>query len=252
VHLVQGHVRTAGDVEEEAARTFDADVQERAAQGLLGRDRGPVVAIGLADGHQARAPARHHRAHIRKVKVDQPRDGDQLGDALDALAQRVVGQCEGLLDAGPVVGQLEEPVIGDDDQGVHALPQPREAFLGHAPPPGALEGERPGDDAHRQDAHFPGQPGDHRRRARARAAAHAAGHEQEVGVSEQGPDIIAGFPGCHLTDLRVAARAEPPGQLLADVEPAWSVGLHQRLGIGVDGDELDPPDAQLDHPVDDV
>ena len=43
--------------------------------------------------------------------------------------------------------------------------------------------------------------------------------------------------------------AEAPRGLPADVELHLRVGHEQRLGVGVDGDELDAPEACLDHPV---
>jgi hypothetical protein len=55
-----------------------------------------------------------------------------------------------------------------------------------------------------------------------------------------------------LPDFRVAAGAEALGDVLADVELQLGVAHEQRLGIGVDPDELDPAHAGVDHPVDGV
>src|SRR3712207_8472549 len=44
--------------------------------------------------HQRRAGVLHDRPHVGEVEVDEPRDRDQVGDALDALAQDVVGRSE--------------------------------------------------------------------------------------------------------------------------------------------------------------
>ena len=49
--------------------------------------------------------------------------------------------------------------------------------------------------------------------------------------------------------LGVGAGAEPAGRLAADVELHLGIRHQQRLGVGVDGDELDAPEACLDHPV---
>ena len=53
-------------------------------------------------------------------------------------------------------------------------------------------------------------------------------------------------------DLGVGAGAEPAGQLLADVELELGVAHQQRLGVGVDGDELDALQPGVDHAVDGV
>ncbi len=55
-----------------------------------------------------------------------------------------------------------------------------------------------------------------------------------------------------LPDLGVGAGAEPTGELTADVELDVGVAHEERLGVGVDRDELDALEADLDHPVDGV
>ena len=53
-------------------------------------------------------------------------------------------------------------------------------------------------------------------------------------------------------DLGVGAGAEAAGQLAADVELDVGVAHQQGLGVGVDRDELDALESDLDHPVDGV
>ena len=53
-------------------------------------------------------------------------------------------------------------------------------------------------------------------------------------------------------DVGVGAGAEAAGELAADVELDVGVAHEQRLGVGVDGDELDALESDLDHPVDGV
>jgi hypothetical protein len=55
-----------------------------------------------------------------------------------------------------------------------------------------------------------------------------------------------------LADLGVGARAEPPGELTADVELDVGVAHEEGLRVGVHRDELDALEADLDHPVDGV
>ena len=55
-----------------------------------------------------------------------------------------------------------------------------------------------------------------------------------------------------LPDRRVAAGAEPAGDLVADADLVRRVGLEERLGIRVAGDELDAHHLGPDHPVDGV
>ena len=98
----------------------------------------------------------------------------------------------------------------------------------------------------------PGDPGDDGRATGAGAAALARGDEDHVGALEDLLDLLGVVLGGLLADLGVGAGAEPAGELAADVELDVGVAHQQRLGVGVDGDELDALEADLDHPVDGV
>ena len=56
-----------------------------------------------------------------KSTLTRPGNGDQVGDALDALAEDVVGDPEGLHDRGLLLDHLEQPVVLDHDQRVDLL-----------------------------------------------------------------------------------------------------------------------------------
>src|SRR2546423_1832771 len=115
--------------------------------------------------------------------------------------------------------------------------------------PAALEGEGPGHDAHRQGAEALADPGDDGRPARPRPAALAGGDEHHVGPLEDLGDLVAVFLGGQTADLGVGPGAEAPGQLTADVELHVGIAAEQRLGVGVDGDELDAFETGVDHAV---
>lgn len=55
-----------------------------------------------------------------------------------------------------------------------------------------------------------------------------------------------------LANLGVGASAEPTRELTAYVELDVGIGHEERLSIGVDRDELDTLEPDLDHPVDGV
>ena len=75
--------------------------------------------------------------------------------------------------------------------------------------------------------------------AGAGAAAFARGHEDHVGALEDLFDLLAVVFGGLAADVRVGPGAEAPGELAADVELDVGVAHQQRLGVGVDRDELD-------------
>ena len=58
----------------------------------------PVRPSGDAGAHDRQAHARHDRLHVGEVEVDQPRHEDEVRDALDRLAQHVVGRGERLVE----------------------------------------------------------------------------------------------------------------------------------------------------------
>ena len=90
------------------------------------------------------------------------------------------------------------------------------------------------------------------RRAGAGAAALAGGDEDHVGALQHLLDLLEVLLGRHPPDLRVAAGAEPAGEVAPDVELDVRLAHQQRLGVGVDRHELDALQAGVDHAVDGV
>ena len=90
------------------------------------------------------------------------------------------------------------------------------------------------------------------RRTGAGAAALAGGDEHHVGALDHLFDLVVVRLGGGAADLGVAAGAEPAGEVAPDVELDVGIAHQQRLGVGVDGDELDALEPGVDHPVDGV
>ncbi len=55
-----------------------------------------------------------------------------------------------------------------------------------------------------------------------------------------------------LRPVGIAARAQAAGELVADAHAHRRLTEHERLLIGVDGDELNPGQAFRDHPIDGI
>ena len=152
----------------------------------------------------------HDRAHVGEVEVDQAGDRDQVGDALHALAQDVVGHAEGVDDRRAALDDLDQPLVRDDDDRVDLLLQLGDAVLGAAGALGALEGERAGDHADGERALLTGDLGDDRGGAGARAAALARGDEDHVRTADGLLQLLAALLCGVAPDARVGARAEAP------------------------------------------
>ena len=54
------------------------------------------------------------------------------------------------------------------------------------------------------------------------------------------------------SDLGISAGSEPSRELLSDLQLHRRRRAPERLGVGVDGDELDATDALINHPVDGI
>ena len=65
-------------------------------------------------------------------------------------------------------------------------------------------------------------------------------------------DLLGVILGSPTTHLGVGACAESASELATDVELDVGVAHQQRLGVGVDRDELHTPQAEVDHAVDGV
>ncbi len=130
IDLEQAHVRPACHIEQNAARSINGHVQQIAANSGFRSLAGTVLAARGANRHQSGAAFAHDRPHIGKVEVDQARNGDQLGNALNALPQNIVGHAEGVIEAGPLVHDLEQPVVGDDNQGIDLALKVLDAHFG--------------------------------------------------------------------------------------------------------------------------
>ena len=164
----------------------------------------------------------------------------------------MVGLPEGVDDADVAIGERQQPVVRNDDEGVDLGSQVVDAGLGLGLAATALEAERPGDDTDGQGAQRAGDPGHDGRATGAGAAALAGRHEHHVGALEHLLDLLEVVLGRLLADLGVGARTQAAGQLTPDVELDVGIAHQQRLRVGVDGDELHALEADLDHAVDGV
>ena len=117
---------------------------------------------------------------------------------------------------------------------------------------GTLELERPRDDADGERAERSRDACDHRSAARAGAAALARGDEHHVGALQRLLDVVAGLGRGAEADVRVRAGSETAREVVPDVELDVGVAHLERLGVRVDGDELDAGEPCIDHSVDGV
>ena len=168
-----------------------------------------------ADAHQRRPCVAHDRADVGEVEVDEPGLGDQIGDALHALAQDVVGHPERVDDGCLPLDHLEQAVVLDHDQGVDAVAQLVDPALSLLGALASLERKRSRHHADRERPDLLAELRDDRRAARARAAAFAGGDEDHVGALQRLLQLVAALLRGGKADLGIGAGAEPAGRLRA-------------------------------------
>ena len=177
----------------------------------------------------------------------------KVGNALGALGKNPIGVGEGLQHGGLLLGDVEELVVGDDDEGVDAVGQGLDALLGGLLALATLKGEGLGDDGDGQRADL--VHSDVRNdgsSAGTGAAALAGGDEDHVGAGQGLGDVVAALVSCLAADLGVSAGAQAAREVGADVHLDVGIGDRQRLRVGIDGHELDAADTLFDHSIDRV
>jgi len=70
----------------------------------------------------------HDRPHVGEVEVDEAGNRDQVGDALNDLAQDVVGLPERVEDRRAPLDDREELLVRNDDERVDVLAQLADAI----------------------------------------------------------------------------------------------------------------------------
>ena len=250
---MEAYVVTAGDVHQHPAGAFDRGILEQGTgDGEVRCLHGSSVAASDPGAHGGQSHAAHDGANVREIEVDETGHDDKAGDALHRLPKHLVRCLEGVAQGGAAIQNLQQSLIGNGDQGVCHVAQGAHALLGLRLPGPALEFERLGDDAHRKASHIPGDPGDDRRRAGPRAAAHAGGNEHHVGSGQLQRQFLMAFLCGAATDLGIGARAHALRQFLSDLHPGRCQGRRECLQVRIDGHELDSGRARLNHVADSV
>ena len=176
-----------------AGRAGDRDVvEQRARDGLLRGLHGAVLAAADAGAHQRRAAVLHDGAHVGEVHVDDAGRGDEAGDALRGVQQHLVGLLERVLERDPLPDDREQALVR-----ARRSSCPRCLRSSAMPISACRIRFRPSNRNGLVTMPTVSAPmsrascGDDRRRAGAGAAAHAAGHEDQVGPLERRDDLVA-------------------------------------------------------------
>ena len=194
----------------------------------------------------------HDGGDVGKVQVDKAGVPDQVRDGLHRLTQHIVRDLKGVGKGDLLVGGVLQALVGDDDQGVHLVPELPDAGLRSPHPPGPLKAEGLRHDAHGEDVHLLGHLRHDGGAAGAGAAAHARGDEDHVGILQGLRDLAPALLGGLAAHLGIGAGALAVGQFLTDLDLIGGAGDVEGLLVGVHRHELHALGAGLHHAVDHV
>ncbi len=250
VNFMQGEAGAAGNVDQDALRALDGIVfEQRTGNGAVGGVDGAIRSGGNGGAHHGVALAVHDGFHVGKVAVDNARHGDDVGNALDGLAEDVVGDAERVEETGAALDGFHQAFVGDHDDGVDGANQFLQGLfrLQHAAL--AFESKRLRDNRDAQSAEFAGERSYYGRSAAAGASAEAGGDENHVRAFERFNNFVSVFEGSFAADLGIRARAEPFGEFRAELQLHGSLRELERLQVGIGRDEFDAFDFGADHAV---
>ena len=246
---MQTKIRAAGDGEQNALCAFHGGLEQRGVDCLLSGIERTVVTACRADAHESGAGIGHDGADVGKVDVNHARDGNQVRNTLDTVVEDLIGCAECLDDGQLFATELHQAVVRDNDERVTDVAQLLDARHCLAGTACALELEWTGNNADGQRPHLFRDGSNDRSGAGTSAATLAGGDEDHVrafqGILNLSLVVFCGG----LANLRVSARAETAGGFAADIELGVSIRENQRLGVGVNRDELNALQTFFDHAV---
>src|SRR6185312_7804558 len=71
VYLEEGHIHSTSNIEKNASRPANIDIQQRTGNRNLSSINGTRITVRLANRHQRGTSRRHNRFHISKVQINQ-------------------------------------------------------------------------------------------------------------------------------------------------------------------------------------
>ena len=116
--LFKADVRRTGDIENDALCTVDGRFKQGTLDSELRGLLGLVFACRASNAHVGIARVLHNGCHVREIKVDQTRNGDQLTDRLHRLSEHIIGDLKGVGKADLLLADIFQTFIGDNDEGV--------------------------------------------------------------------------------------------------------------------------------------
>lgn len=185
VDLGEGEVLASGYIIDYAGGTLDGTFDEWSRRGGHGGFFGAVFAAGNANAEHGGAGVAHDGLDVSKIDVHETGDGNDVRDALNALSEDVIGKKEGVLERGGLADDVQEAIVGNDDESVDVLAEGVDAIGGLVGTAAAFKGEGVGNDTDGEDSHVLGETSNDRGCASTGSSTHAGGDEDHVCTRER-------------------------------------------------------------------
>ena len=241
-HIVKRQSLVAADVQHQALRPVQLALDQRAFNGALHRlDDAPCRAFANAQQRVAGMTLPENGDHVGKIHIDDARRQNDFRNAKDRLAQNVVRRLERIHQCHPpVIGQLHQIVVVNDEQRVQSIPKGLNALVCRPHLALSFKGKRHRHHADGKHAELLHKPCNDRRCARSDAAAHARRDEHEIGVPKRHLQPRKVALRRLRADLGNAAGAAPPGHALPDLHYLYACFLQNRelLRIGIHSNQF--------------
>ena len=167
----------------------------------------------------------------------------------DREAQDIIRDPHGIGEVGVALDKLQQPVVGDGDQGVDMFGEVGDALLGDLAAPRPLEGERFGHDRHRQSTQIFANFSNDRGRTGTGASAESGRDKYHVTVRQSVSDFFFIFKGRIPADLGICPGPEAFGHTFAQLDPNRRLGYFKGLGVCIGRNKLDTLEIGCDHVV---
>jgi len=227
-------------------------LEQRARNRLLSRLGSAVLAPPNPSPHQGQAHFRHDGLDVGEIDVDVARMNDEIGNTLHRVQEYVIDPPKTLKKGRASVGQAEQPVVGDGNEGIDHPLEGLEAFFGVAQPDLAFNQERLGDDRYGECSQFLADLGRDGGTTGPRTAPQACGNEHHIAAVNRFPDLLQVFLGRLGAGFRVATRPQTLGEIHSQLNLHWRQTSFQSLEIGIGRDELDAVEPRADHVIDGI
>ena len=178
VDFVKCQVAAACNIDKYAFSAFERYIiEERVIDGGLCSFDRAVITRGFACAHHGFTHFVHYGANIIEVEINQARNDHEVRDAPHARMQHFISHRKSIRHCRLLCRHSKEVLVRNCDHGVNRRIKVFNTLLCEFHAAGAFEHERLCDDPNCQNAFFTRSPSNHRRRARACAAAHTSRDE---------------------------------------------------------------------------